>query len=92
MQLEPFGEERADFRIAQLCALVETAVTGKKTKPSKYMLDFDKAREKKKPEDMLPVFRAMTAAHNAMKKGKYGNNSQPGSQLDGKNQRLRPQD
>jgi len=37
--LEPFGEERGDIRIAQLCALVANAVgvKGRKSKPEDFM-------------------------------------------------------
>ena len=67
--LEPFGEERADWRIAQLCTLVANMFRGKGRMAR--MRDFmlrPKAPRKQTPQEIAAVMRAYTAAHNAARK------------------------
>lgn len=67
-ELEPFGEERSDFRNALLCSLIANVFRGKgrRAKPKDFMPRFD---EEPKPRqsltDMRRVMEAFTAAHNA---------------------------
>lgn len=75
--IQPWGEERADLRIAQLCSIVANVAKGKKGrpfKPSEFMPRFGPARQNAKAG-----FAALTQAmkvHNATKQAmKNGNNS-----------------
>ncbi len=38
-ELEPFGEERADYRSAQICAMIANSVRDKKRKPTPYKVE-----------------------------------------------------
>ncbi len=38
-ELEPFGEERADYRSAQICAMIANSVRDKKRKPTAYKVE-----------------------------------------------------
>jgi Protein of unknown function (DUF4035) len=54
-RLEPFGEERMDYRFAMLCALIANIVRGKKGKPltpKDFMPSFEEPEEKSW-EDLL---------------------------------------
>ena len=70
-QLEPFGEERADWRMAQLCCLVVGALGGKASKIS--LSDFmwqdeperAAAKPKKSSQEMAAIFASFAEAHNA---------------------------
>lgn len=63
-QLEPFGEERADLRIAQLCALVANRTRAKGERAFKvqdFMLQTAKDRpvQARKKRDPRTVFRSL---------------------------------
>ncbi|TVQ59920.1 MAG: hypothetical protein EA379_09575 [Phycisphaerales bacterium] len=64
----PFGEERADVRIAQLCALVQNLLSGKRSRLARitdFLLFGDRGgrgrREKATPERVRGLFRLATA-------------------------------
>lgn len=64
--LEPFGEERADFRtgiMASTVANVNRAKGGKEYKPEDFMPDFDGARGKGKREMSTDAMKAVFDAH-----------------------------
>jgi hypothetical protein len=65
----PWGDERDDLRIAQLCALVASGLGAKKVKLSDFMFSEQKRKKKTKlkPEQMFGLFKAQTDAINTMK-------------------------
>lgn len=68
---EPFGEERADLRMAQLCALTANVHRGrghKAYRPKDFMLDF-KPRQAQTATTMKATLEMFTRAHRAMDKG-----------------------
>ena len=79
-RIEPFGEERADLRIAQLCALIANINRSKKCKIYKvkdFMFDFEGkadtvADRRQPPEEMISIFTSFAAAHNAFLKSRKG--------------------
>lgn len=66
-ELEPFGEERADYRIGQLTAAVYNALRksgGKKWKPSDFLLGVPiKADREADVERMKRLAKMITIAH-----------------------------
>lgn len=71
-QANPWGEERDDLRIAQLCTLVAHGLGDKKAKVSDWMFDDQKKKQQHKTRkssvvDMRKVLMAKTAMFNAMK-------------------------
>lgn len=66
--IEPFGEERADYRNAILCALIANAL-GKKREPKHFMPDFT---AEPKPPQPLAQMRAMMNLYTALHNRKHG--------------------
>jgi len=77
-QLEPFGDERADFRIGQLTAIVANAMLTKGTKPFSWS-DFAYMNQKKSramdDSEMLMRVKAMHEVFSAVWDKKNGNKS-----------------
>lgn len=66
-QLEPFGEERADFRaaiIAQILATVHRGKGQRKPKLSDFMPNFDRTPKQQAPEQIKAVFMAFAQSQN----------------------------
>lgn len=69
--IEPFGEERADYRNAILCTLIANALRGKHgwtAKPKDFMPDFTETERRQTPSD----FRARMNLYAALHNRKYG--------------------
>lgn len=63
-QIEPFGEERADLRIAQLCALIANIWRGKRSRRYKiddFMFNFG-PRSERTPDDLAQQVFALNQA------------------------------
>lgn len=68
-QLEPFGEMRADIRIALLCQLIANVNRGPKQRPYElkdFLLDFSGEREQQghSRETQISVIRAIAMAYS----------------------------
>jgi len=71
-QDRPWGEDRDDLRIAQLCALVARGLGDKKAKVSDWMFSDQQKKQQQKTRkssvvDMRNVLMAKTAMFHAMK-------------------------
>ena len=75
-QLEPFGEERADLRNAQLCCLYANSKTkkGKRYKLKDFMPRFEKESPEDRNKRIRATLMAFAAAQNRMVKQR-GNRS-----------------
>lgn len=65
--LEPFGEERADYRNAILCTLIANALQGKRgrrAKPKDFMPDFTVESKPQTLSDMRAMMDLYTQLHN----------------------------
>jgi len=65
--IEPFGEERADYRNAILCTLIANALRGKhgrRAKPKDFMLDFTAEQKPQTLADMRSLMNLYTELHN----------------------------
>lgn len=72
--IEPFGENRADWRTAQICCLLHSAFKKKSTRYAKledFMYDYRINRKIQTPESMWKLAKIITMA--AGKKGKIIN-------------------
>ena len=69
--IEPFGEQRADWRIAQLCCLVANSLGGKGPPATlkEFMMDTSR-KVRQSAGQMLAVMRSYVAGHNARFRGK----------------------
>lgn len=67
-ELEPFGEERADIRSAQICQMLANVNRGKNQQPYKlgdFLLKFDDDRQQR-PQTVQEKLNAMTVIMRAM--------------------------
>ena len=74
--LDPFGEERADLRIAQLDAIIATvnAPKGRRFRPKDFMFDFTKHGRRMGQNEIAQQLMLFAKAHNeAIKRGGSGN-------------------
>ena len=66
--LDPWGEERADLRIGQLCAMIGNALRrkgGRKFKVTDFYLSDRRGMRKQTPDQMLGVLEEFMAAQGA---------------------------
>lgn len=64
-RLEPWDEDRADWRIAQLCTIVVNALKGKRGRQAKvrdFMWGLCSEEQQQTPEDHRRIFGAIAAA------------------------------
>lgn len=62
--VDPFGQKRADLRMAKICDAIFTAAGSKTSKPSLFMPKFGEAEEQQQPKtnnQMLNIFKGMAA-------------------------------
>lgn len=67
-RIEPFGEERADLRMAILATVAAQVGGAKNARPADFLPRFEPAKKKQTPEEMARLFRHFANAHNAANK------------------------